>query len=617
VILAGETLDLSEASPIPMRFVCDSCRAQYMISDEKVGPRGVKVRCKKCGHVIHVRRAEGDGATTAPQESEAPAAAPEVPTEENNIFSGVDEDEIGAAFDQALGGEGMNVTNPFQPDADTDSTRVMDEESVKRFAEMSQESAPTPAPPPSAAPYEWFVAVNEVQTGPLSESRVKELWDRGEIGPDSLTWRQGLSDWIPLSDVGELAVLLAPRPSRPLFAAPTATPVPPSVMTVPVESAFSAGGMTRTIRSEVPVATPDTGFRPTATAALASLVKDEIDALNKPPPPKEPPAPAPRSILEVPEEPVKRSGPSATAMPAARGGPNGAPTVPTPFAYRSSTSSVRVSRKGITIGLAAMGVVVAGLVVVVGFLIYQTLHKPGPAVVQLPPAPTAPLPVAPTPPASNGTSAQASASPATAAASTAKAPPTPPSLAKAPTPVPAADSAQRRGTGVSSRRTGTSKGNGNAADTQLEGPAKDTIEASRPRNKADDLFDEVFGTPDGKKAAPAGDKGKKTAYVPPAPGVSDVPEKVGDGDIMSVVLANKSSMVRCVDEQKSRDANLHGTLVMHWVIQTSGKTTNVAPVTESYKSSYFATCMTGLVKTWQFPKHRFSPGQAVDFPFKF
>ncbi|MBL8933563.1 MAG: zinc-ribbon domain-containing protein, partial [Archangium sp.] len=27
-----------------MRFVCESCRAQYMINDEKVGPKGVKVR---------------------------------------------------------------------------------------------------------------------------------------------------------------------------------------------------------------------------------------------------------------------------------------------------------------------------------------------------------------------------------------------------------------------------------------------------------------------------------------------------------------------------------------------------------------------------------------------
>ena len=40
-----------------MRFVCDSCRAQYMISDDKVGAKGVKVRCKKCGYNIVVRPA--------------------------------------------------------------------------------------------------------------------------------------------------------------------------------------------------------------------------------------------------------------------------------------------------------------------------------------------------------------------------------------------------------------------------------------------------------------------------------------------------------------------------------------------------------------------------------
>jgi len=44
-----------------MRFVCDSCRAQYMISDEKVGPKGVKVRCKKCGYVILVKKADANG----------------------------------------------------------------------------------------------------------------------------------------------------------------------------------------------------------------------------------------------------------------------------------------------------------------------------------------------------------------------------------------------------------------------------------------------------------------------------------------------------------------------------------------------------------------------------
>ena len=47
-----------------MRFSCEGCSAKYMISDDKVGPAGVKVRCKKCGHVTLVRRAEPEGTVT-------------------------------------------------------------------------------------------------------------------------------------------------------------------------------------------------------------------------------------------------------------------------------------------------------------------------------------------------------------------------------------------------------------------------------------------------------------------------------------------------------------------------------------------------------------------------
>ena len=52
-----------------MRFSCDGCDAKYMISDDKVGPGGVKVRCKKCGHVTHVRR--GEPAEAAPEPGSA------------------------------------------------------------------------------------------------------------------------------------------------------------------------------------------------------------------------------------------------------------------------------------------------------------------------------------------------------------------------------------------------------------------------------------------------------------------------------------------------------------------------------------------------------------------
>ena len=49
-----------------MRFACDGCNAKYMISDDKVGPAGVKVRCKKCGHVILVQRPAPELESAAP-----------------------------------------------------------------------------------------------------------------------------------------------------------------------------------------------------------------------------------------------------------------------------------------------------------------------------------------------------------------------------------------------------------------------------------------------------------------------------------------------------------------------------------------------------------------------
>jgi hypothetical protein len=190
-----------------------------------------------------------------------------------------------------------------------------------------------------------------------------------------------------------------------------------------------------------------------------------------------------------------------------------------------------------------------------------------------------------------------------------------PSVAKVTPSVPPVES--------SGTRRGGSRGSRSHGGGQKSG-GEEVASADPPRgsggnkSKADDLFDEVFGT-GGGSARSDDSKGKKSAYVPPAPGSSstEVPDRLPKGDIMSVVLANKPSIVRCVNEQKARDPNLHGTLVMHWVIQTSGKTASVNAVTDQFKSSYMATCLTGLVKSWNFPKHKYQPGEPVDFPFTF
>src|SRR6266511_3898080 len=114
-----------------MKFTCDSCSAQYMLSDDKVGPNGVKVRCKKCGNVIVVRRsAEAPAAAPAP----AAAAAAVAPA------GGLDV-ELGQAFDSAFGDAPAPAGSS---EADLGATQLMGADDQARIAS-----------PPAPASTEW------------------------------------------------------------------------------------------------------------------------------------------------------------------------------------------------------------------------------------------------------------------------------------------------------------------------------------------------------------------------------------------------------------------------------------------------------------------------------
>ncbi|HSA22368.1 MAG TPA: zinc-ribbon domain-containing protein, partial [Myxococcota bacterium] len=80
-----------------MKFVCDNCSTQYLIADEKISAKGVKVRCKRCGHVI-VLKPEQTGV------SADPAGLPTDPSGQPLGTSRRSPEEVGQAFDQLLGG---------------------------------------------------------------------------------------------------------------------------------------------------------------------------------------------------------------------------------------------------------------------------------------------------------------------------------------------------------------------------------------------------------------------------------------------------------------------------------------------------------------------------------
>ena len=630
-----------------MRFLCDSCHAQYMISDDKVGPRGVKVRCKKCGYVILVRRAEPAAASA---EAPAPSAQDSDPREAvggsapsggPGILQGVDDEEIGAVFDQAL------TPGYGQPGAQAEVGSAAGQRQQESLGQLQGASFDMPASPgaaldgaatasapqTAAAAQDWFVAIDEKQVGPLTLENVRDLWNRGELAADSLCWRAGLPDWLALSEAPELASVLAPRPSKPVIVATAplgqTTASPPA----PIESAFSAGLTPRgialddTVASGAPSSPEQSGsWRPSAASALASLMKEEIEVMAKPSPRAAPPEAevAGGGVLTDVAAPVNGQSPSVK-----QARQNGAAAVVAPIAISEPYPSVypvtaaRGARRGWIIGLSVSGgILVLALAVVTTMLVLRSRSSepagapPGAEVAGRQGTPPPPPQERASPPQANPpttSTPQAQGAPAQ--------PPPPKEAGSAAANAEAvANSHYERGT-----RRERNRLSHRASNEEITVPRKPertevaaAAAAAPAHTSAEDDFDRVFGGAEKRKSAIPKAESKKpsSVYVPPAPGSGEIQDSLGTADIMRVVVDNKPTIKQCVDEQRKRDASLSGKIVMSWTILASGRTANVSCASDELKSSYMAQCLGGLIKGWQFPRHKVQ-GDPINFPFTF
>lgn len=134
-----------------MKFSCDSCSAQYQISSEKLGPRGAKVRCKRCGHMIIVRP-EPVPVTAAA------TASPAVPSED--ILAAQTSSEFGSSTEMAaLGfetgaaprsGGSLDDVDQTLPDPAASAEPAGSEEPMAATQVMSPPDAWADSPPASA-----------------------------------------------------------------------------------------------------------------------------------------------------------------------------------------------------------------------------------------------------------------------------------------------------------------------------------------------------------------------------------------------------------------------------------------------------------------------------------
>ncbi len=85
----------------------------------------------------------------------------------------------------------------------------------------------------------YFVEVNQIQTGPYSQSEIFKKWSLGEFSPRNLIWRKGFDNWVELKDCPDFFTDLPPEnlpenKVEKLYEKPSLPPIPS-------EEEYSAG----------------------------------------------------------------------------------------------------------------------------------------------------------------------------------------------------------------------------------------------------------------------------------------------------------------------------------------------------------------------------------------
>ncbi len=192
-----------------MKFLCDQCKAKYQISDDKVAGKTVRMKCRKCGHMIEVRAsvtetsvagstAGGTPAlTTGSDDSPAPVAPggatkPAAPGKP-------------AAPPRAPLATSLSQQKPAPPRPTTQRPEAL-AGAFKSSIQSAREDEAALLELSSAD--EWYAAINGVPVGPIRMTELRRKAALGAVTDDSLVWQEGMEEWRPVKTIAELANLV-------------------------------------------------------------------------------------------------------------------------------------------------------------------------------------------------------------------------------------------------------------------------------------------------------------------------------------------------------------------------------------------------------------------------
>lgn len=226
-----------------MKFLCDACKTKYQIDDDKVAGKTVRMKCRKCEHLIEIRSPSASGAPSAPPSRRSPTVPPPpassvpkaplrapvkppgparrpAPTrpllaQSTGQFRAQNNPATPAPRPGVAPLQGRAPLAPRPLARPSQLTPVPDDEPITTTSNLSDALATSAAALDSlgetAAPAQWFVAIDGAPAGPLSIEDVRQRIAIGKVNGESLAWREGLGDWKKAAEIPELASLFGPR----------------------------------------------------------------------------------------------------------------------------------------------------------------------------------------------------------------------------------------------------------------------------------------------------------------------------------------------------------------------------------------------------------------------
>jgi hypothetical protein len=202
-----------------------------------------------------------------------------------------------------------------------------------------------PPPPPNASP-QWTVVVAADDTRTLSQAKLLELYQKGDVTDATLVWRDGMAEWLPVSGVPELAALVKPvaeieedgattmyraasvpppppAPSPPQPSAPAMAPPPPPAPMRPAQPSYPDQGQSSPFSQQ-----PQAPFSQQPQAPFSQQPQAPFSQQPQAPFSQQPQAPfsqQPGGFNQAP--PMGRNAPTMPMLPAPQLDASGRPLV--------------------------------------------------------------------------------------------------------------------------------------------------------------------------------------------------------------------------------------------------------------------------------------------------